>query len=264
MALRFKNFPELSATLMGVTSTAEPGTDDAAGGGGSGAAGADEQLGDAGLRALQAERDRNKGLDRELSTLRTQMKALEGRIDPETFAQVKAEADEAQRKLAEQQQAVERVKAEAEATYGQQLRTVQEQLNAEKQARVEERRRVVLERVFQAAKGRNGADELGTSYFDLFYGQRASSYALADDGSPYVVDPTGQPVIDSETGKRVDPIAWTRTVAQRSPVLGILFEPEQGTGGGFNSSRGAALSDGQDLSKLSPSQLMTAAYQRGS
>lgn len=263
MRIRFKNFPELSATLMGHTSTVDTGTDDAAGGG-AGGAGGDEQLGDTGMRALQAERDRNKALDKELSTLRTQMKALEGRIDPDTFAQVKAEADEAQRKLAEQQQAVERVKAEAEATYGQQLRTVQEQLTAEKVARMEERRRVVLERVFQAAKGRLAVDELGTSYFDLFYGQRAGNYALADDGSPYVVDATGQPVIDSETGKRVDPIAWTRTVAQKSPVLGILFEPEQGAGGGFNSSRGAALSSGQDLSKLSASELMTAAYQRGS
>lgn len=268
--------PDLSAMLIGLASYADTGAGDAAGGGGggdaagggaggAGGAGGGEPLGEGGIKALQAERERNATMARELATLRTQMKALEGRVDPETYAEAKNQAEEYQRKLQEQEQAIARAKADAEATYGPQLKAAHDQRTAAEQALASYRHRTATERLFssETVKGRAGADNDGTAFFDLFYSQRAASYALDDQGQLYVVDRSGKPVLDPNSGERVDPAKWTREQAKASSVLGVLFEPDQGVGGGFNSSRGPAGGLGQDLMAVSPGQLMSAAFSTG-
>lgn len=255
--------------LTGIERLTATGDGGEAGGSAGGAAGGDagEQLGETGMRALTAERERNKAMERELATMRQQMKALEGRVDPDTYAEARRQAEEAQQKLLEQEQLVARARSEAEATYGPQLKAAADGRQSAEAALQAYRHRVAAERLFhsETVKGRPGADDDGTAFFDLFYGQRAGNYALDEHGRIYVIDRDGKPVLDANSGERVDPAKWTREQAAKSSVLGVLFEPEQGKGGGFNGSRmQGGITQGQDLMTASPNRLMSQAFSGGS
>jgi hypothetical protein len=68
-------------------------------------------------------------------------------------------------------------------------------------------------------------------FLDMAFDQLRGSLRLESDGSFTVLDGSGDPLLDSETGKRVEPSVFLSR-HKADEFLGFAFEPEQGYGGG--------------------------------
>jgi hypothetical protein len=229
--------------------------DDTAGGGG---AGGEEGLGDAGKAALQTERQARKELDRQLKEALAKLKVVEG-IDPTVFREATQKAQELELRNAELQSAADRARQEAEQTYSVQLQQASQRIRDVETRLQEQEMEYIGERLFLAAKGRPVVSESGTSNFTMFWREARGHFARDEQGL-YVVDRRAgdgkTPLIDSESGKRVDPSKYVAEVLAEDAVLTHLFEPKYGTGSGGQGGSAGRTITGVDLDGMSSTQLI--------
>jgi hypothetical protein len=121
------------------------------------------------------------------------------------------------------------------------------------------RKRYALEKVFFAAGGRTDSAD-GVSFFDMLADRLGASFKLEPNGSVTVVDTNGDPILDSDTGKRVSPEDYLGRFKSH-PIYGTFFRGAKGSGAGLGvGGTDASGMTTQDLSSLSPDELFEAAF----
>ena len=194
---------------------------------------------------LQRERDANREKDRRLGALEAQLKELTT-TNPDAVRAAEAKAQQAlqERQLIEERSRLEREAIESK--YSTQLQQANAELQTEREARQRELVRVQAEKAFIGAKGSIVASTIdGSTPFDSVWSRFGGHFRI-EDGALVVVDSKGNPEIDSETGKRFEPVKWLGRL-QSDPVWGRNFEPAMGSGSGARSGRDGRVSSGKDL-----------------
>lgn len=172
------------------------------------------------LKALHSERDARKAQEKALKESATKLQSLEGidkatydKLQEESARRAEAEAQFEAREL-ERQKAFESMRQEAAVRE----RKLEGQISHMHRHRA-------FEGLFSASGGKGGR------FLDTAFDQIGKNLRLEDNGSFTVIDTNGDPLLDEESGKRVDPKEW---VAQykSDDFLGFCFEPEQGYGAG--------------------------------
>ena len=206
------------------------------------------------LRALRAERESRKTYEKELAE---QKRALEKfkEINPEEYRRLQEEAAIAER----ERQAAEERTALLEEKYGAQARAAKQEAEAHQKALLEYRKRYALEKVFLQANGRPDAVD-GVSFFDMMADRVGDQFRLEGNGTVTVVDKNGDPVLDSETGKRIDPSEYLSQYKEH-PIYGTFFRGSKGSGAGL----GLGSSDvsgvtADDLLSKSPDEMFESAF----
>lgn len=179
------------------------------------------------LKALEAERKSRKQYEKEAAERQRQLEKFAD-IDPEAYRKVQEEAAIAER----ERLAAEERTALLEEKYGAQTREAKKEAEAAFAQLQEFRKRYALEKVFFAAGGRTDAAD-GISFFDMLADRLGSNFRLEANGTVTVIDRNGDPVLDSETGKRMDPAEYLATFKQH-PIYGTFFRGAKGSGSGLS------------------------------
>ena len=172
------------------------------------------------LKALHSERDARKAQEKALKESSSKLSQLE-QIDPNRYQELEqaaarnaeAQAQFEAREL-ERQKSFEAMKQEA---------AVRER-KLEGQIQHMQRHRA-FEGLFTSAGGKNG------KFLDTAFDALGRNLRLESDGSFTVIDGNGDPLLDEESGKRVDPKEWIQQY-KTDDFLGFTFQPEQGYGAG--------------------------------
>lgn len=206
------------------------------------------------MKALRSEREARKTYERQIREKEQQLSKF-AEINPDEYQRLQADAARA---------------AEIESRYGESIRAIEEKYGrqaaeAEAKARVAEeqnsefQKRYALEKVFNSAGGRMDAAD-NVSFFDMFAKQLSGRFRQERDGSLTVVDAQGDPILDSETGKRITPEEYISSF-KLHPVYGTFFKGIKGSGAGLNyagtDSNGMPV---EDLSGLSREELFLRAF----
>ena len=209
--------------------------------------------------ALQREREANREKERRMGALEAQLREL-STTNPEAVraAEAKAKEEQTRRELIEQQSQV--AQQQIESKYSAQLQEAKTELVAEREARQRELVRQQAEKAFIGAKGSMEASTIdGSTPFDAVWFRFGSNFRI-EDGALVVVDAQNNPEIDSETGKRYEPVKWLKRL-QVDPVWGRHFEPAMGSGGGARSGRDGRMSNsGVDLLTVPAGQAISTAF----
>jgi hypothetical protein len=257
LGARFKKrFPELDWDFIGLTHSADAeGGDDAAGGG----AGGDEPLGESGKRALDAERRRANDAEKELAKLRRQADAFKG-LNPEAFREAQQKVEAAEQRIQELETLIAARVRETEDAYAPQLKAANERAEAAEQRERETTIVNSAREIFYALGGKRENDEFGRSAFDVFLAATRSNFQLDPKTREFtVVDAKGNPVINDKG--RVSPVEWVDEQSEKSPVLGLLFDPKsKASGSGMGSDRGPGGRRSVDIHSLSQSELGELAF----
>jgi hypothetical protein len=172
------------------------------------------------LKALHSERDARKAQEKALKESANKLQSLEG-IDKATYDRLQEESAR---------------RAEAEATFEARELDRQKAFESMRQeAAVRERklegqishmhRHRAFEGLFSSSGGKGGR------FLDTAFDQIGRNLRLEENGSFTVIDSNGDPMLDEESGKRVDAKEWIGQY-KSDDFLGFCFEPEQGYGAG--------------------------------
>ncbi len=210
--------------------------------------------------ALEKEREAAKIAKREAAQTKEQLaqlqESLKG-IDPEKYKQLEklqAEAEEWNKKEAS-------LKLALETEYAKQIQIEKSRIEQLQQELIDLRKRTAAERAYQAAQGRSGGGEDGTTFFDMFYGSVKGTLQLSDKGELEVVDHNGARLFSKkDSGKLMSPTEYFGSMAAH-PVLGNFFQAPNAKGGGMNANARTTTMPG-DTSKLSRAERLTMARQR--
>ena len=206
------------------------------------------------LKALKAERDARKQYERELKETKTNLERF-AEINPEEYTKLQAEAAEAARiqsQFGEQRELIEQKSSR-------QAEEAANEANAAKKALAEYQKKYALEKVFFAAGGRTDSAD-GVSFFDMLSNQVGGSFRQEADGSLTVVDSGGDPVLDPESGKRIDAKDFIASYKVH-PVYGTFFKGTKGAGAGIG--YGGTDANGmvtEDMSSMTSEQLFQRAF----
>jgi hypothetical protein len=206
------------------------------------------------LKALKSEREARKTYERQNKEKEKQLEKF-AEINPEEYKKLQADVARA---------------AEIESRYGESIRAIEEKYGrqaAEAESRAKELensnkellKRYALEKVFNAAGGRTDAGD-GVSFFDMFADQLSSRFKQEADGSLTPLDEQGDPILDSETGKRLTPEEFVNKF-KAHPVYGTFFKGVKGSGAGI--AYGGTDTNGlpiEDISGLSRDELFLRAF----
>jgi len=206
------------------------------------------------MKALRSERETRKTYERQIREKDNQLQRFAD-VNPDEYEKLLVEASRA---------------AEIESRYGESIRAIEEKYGrqaaeAEQKAKFAESRiqelnkRYALEKVFNAVGGRTDAAD-GVSFFDMFADQMGARFRQESDGSLTVVDQQGDPLLDSETGKRLTSEDFVASF-KIHPVYGTFFKGVKGSGAGLN--YGGTDNNGipiEDLSGLSRDELFQRAF----
>lgn len=245
------------------------GTDGTGAGAGAGAAGSstgtgdssspEDHLGDPGKRALAALRADNDALKRQLAEI--------NKTHPAAVQEARERAERLERELREREQLTQAERDRLERKHQDQLAKATETAQTERQRRINLEIRTAAQAAFQAAHGRDGADEAGLTFFDGFMALLGSKHLRLDEatGQVYVVDGQGDPMMSADGKGRVSPVEWMNQQADGSPVVGSFFRSRMGEGsGGFVGARGqrggVVARDPQQAMKAGTRDFLSAAY----
>lgn len=206
------------------------------------------------MKALRSEREARKTQERQLKEKENQLQRFAD-VNPDEYEKLLADASRA---------------AEIESRYGESIVAIEEKYGrqaaeAEKKAKLAESRvselskRYALEKIFNSVGGRTDAGD-GVSFFDMFAEQMSVKFRHEGDGSLTVIDAQGDPLLDSETGKRLTPEDYVSSFKSH-PVYGTFFKGVKGSGAGLN--YGGTDNNGlpvEDLSNLSNDELFQRAF----
>lgn len=231
------------------------------GGAADGGSGSDPEahLGDPGKRALAALRADNDALKRQLAEI--------NKTHPAAVQEARERAERLERELREREQLTQAERDRLERKHQDQLAKATETAQTERQRRINLEIRTAAQAAFQAAHGRDGADEAGLTFFDGFMALIGSKHLRLDEatGQVFVVDGQGDPIMSADGKGRVSPVEWMNQQADGSPVVGSFFRSRMGEGsGGFVGARGqrggVVARDPQQAMKASTRDFLSAAY----
>lgn len=206
------------------------------------------------VKALRSEREARKTYERQFKEKEQQLMKLKD-VDIDRYQQLEADAARA---------------AEIESRYGETIQAIEEKYGrqtaeAEQKAKQAEtqinefKKRYSLEKVFIAAGGRTDAAD-GISFFDMFAEQLSRRFRQEPDGGITVVDEQGDPILDSESGKRISPEDFMASF-KTHPIYGTFFKGVKGSGAGLNyAGTDANGMPVEDLSALSREELFLRAF----
>ncbi len=202
------------------------------------------------LSALNSERDARKAQEKALKENAAKLQSLEG-IDKQTYDRLQEESAR---------------RAEAEATFEARELERQKTFEAMKQEAAGRERKLesqiqhmqrhrAFEGLFSSAGGRSG------KFLDTAFDSLSKNLRLEPDGAFTVIDANGDPLLDEESGKRIDAQAWVET-HKSDPFLGFTFQPEQGHGGGAmnNPSQRRDTGSMSDFSGLSTAEIFAKTF----
>jgi dsDNA-specific endonuclease/ATPase MutS2 len=206
-------------------------------------------------KALKAERERAKRLERELREVKSQL------------------SPEAARQMEERIKAAEEAAKRAEDDANTKAKNLQSKYERDLQAKAQELEKAKAEftqfqlrmegmKIFQAAEGLDGVSGDGRSFFDFLWSAKGAEFAYDSDGKLMIVDGDGQPLMDKESGTRVNPVDYVKGL-QTDPVYGHLFKPAFGSGSGGRSVTGGRMIPGQDIHSLPKSEKFRVAFGTG-
>lgn len=227
---------------------------------GSGKAGSDgeETLRDEGKKALEREREARRQLERQLADLRA--------THPEAVEEARRRAEEAEQRLREREQLSAAERERLERKHQDSLQRANSVADEERNKRIRLEIRGDARAAFDAAEGRDGADDQGRTFFDAFMALVGEKHLRRDEatGQTFVVDAQGDKVMAADGSGPIKLSDWINLQADNSPVIGALFKPKGGQGsGGFVGTRGYRATqarDPQQVSKMTANQFLQEAY----
>lgn len=206
------------------------------------------------LKALKAEREARKQYERDLKETKNQLEKF-AEINPDEYTRLQAEAAEAakiQAQFGEQRELIEQ-------KYSRQAEEAAKEAANAKAALANYQKKYALEKVFFAAGGRTDSAD-GVSFFDMLSQQIENNFRQEPDGSLTVIDSSGDPVLDKESGKRISAEDYIASYKVH-PIYGTFFRGAKGAGAGIG--YGGTDANGivtEDLHSLSPDQLFQRAF----
>ena len=206
------------------------------------------------LKALKSEREARKQYEREVKETKAHLERFAD-INPEEYNKLQEEAAEAARLQAQWGEARDAI----EQKYSIQAQDARKEAEAATRALAAYKKQYALEKVFNAAGGRTDSVD-GVSFFDLMAGQLGDSFRQEADGSLTVVDASGDPMLDKESGKRITPEDFLASY-KHHPVFGTFFKGAKGSGAGIG--YGGTDANGlptEDLSGLSSEEMFRRAF----
>jgi hypothetical protein len=206
------------------------------------------------LKALKAEREARKQYEKEVKEKAAQLERFAS-INPDEYNKLQEEAAKAAQLQVQFGEAREAI----EAKYSQQAEAAAKEAASAKQALAEYQKKYALEKVFFSAGGRTDSAD-GVSFFDMLAQQIGGSFRQEPDGSLTVVDPQGDPILDSESGKRISPEEYIASF-KAHPIYGTFFRGAKGSGAGIG--YGGTDANGmpvEDLTSLSSTELFEKAF----
>lgn len=206
------------------------------------------------LKALKSEREARKIYEKEVKEKAAQLEKF-AQINPDEYRKLQEEASIAAREKA----AADERTALLEEKYGGQAAEAAKKAEAAHRELQEFRKRYALEKVFFAAGGRTDSAD-GVSFFDMLANQIGGQFRLEVDGSVTVIDNAGDPILDKDSGRRVNPEDYLGQF-KTHPIYGTFFKGNKGSGAGIGyggtDSNGVT---GEDLSSLSRDELFQRAF----
>jgi hypothetical protein len=206
------------------------------------------------LKALKSEREARKIYEKEVKEKAAQLEKF-AQINPDEYRKLQEEAAIAAREKA----AADERTGLLEEKYGSQAAEATKKAEAANRELQEFRKRYALEKVFFAAGGRTDAAD-GVSFFDMLANQIGSQFRLEVDGNVTVVDSAGDPILDKDSGRRINPEDYLGQF-KNHPIYGTFFKGNKGSGAGIG--YGGTDANGvtsEDLSSLSREELFQRAF----
>lgn len=236
-------------------------------------------LGDAGKRALDRIRAEKDEIKRQLAEAKAQLEEMKPYIPPDKYKEMLDKYEETQRKARERELELQQERSKTEEEFQTRLIEVNNQRDAERKAREDaearasaERdqrlkfaKRTILSAAFYANRGREGQDDEGTTFLDLFMNARGDARTEYDetDGQVYVIDKEGKRVLSAD-GKPKQLGEWMKELADTNPIISGLFGPRGGSGsGGLQGARGVKAvqtSDVETQRRRRPESLLNEAF----
>lgn len=206
------------------------------------------------LKALKSEREARKVYEKEVKE-KTSMLEKFADIKPEEYRQLQEEVAASAREKA----AVEERTALLEEKYGSQAAEAVKQKEGAMRELLEFRKRYALEKIFFSAGGRTDSAD-GVSFFDMLANQIGGQFRLENDGSITVVDAAGDPILDKESGRRINPTDYLGQFKSHA-IYGTFFKGNKGSGAGIG--YGGTDANGmpaEDLMSLTNEELFQRAF----
>jgi hypothetical protein len=208
-------------------------------------------------KALQSERDRAKALEQQFAALRDSVK----NIDPVKYKQLEALQEQAE----QQQQREIQIRNTYEAEYNQRLAVEKKRASDWETQYNGLMMRTQAEKAFQAAKGRTGAGEDGTTFFEAFFTNIQPRLKLTEKGQIEVVDLSGVRLFSKKDATKLMTPTEFFTDLITHPVFGTFFERQNpAKGGGMNPNQQATHIGGEGLEHLSPAERLSILRERAS
>jgi hypothetical protein len=206
------------------------------------------------LKALKSEREARKIYEKEVKEKAAQLEKF-AQINPDEYRKLQEEASIAAREKA----AADERTSLLEEKYGGQAAEAAKRADAANRELQEFRKRYALEKVFFSAGGRTDAAD-GVSFFDMLANQIGGQFRLEADGSVTVIDGAGDPILDKDSGRRVNPEDYLGQF-KNHPIYGTFFKGNKGSGAGIGyGGTDANGVMGEDLSSLSRDELFQRAF----
>jgi hypothetical protein len=200
----------------------------------------DAPLGEAGEKALKAERQARKALERELNMVKQQL-SPEARIEAERLTREREDA--AKRAAEDAKQEIAKIKAQTDND----LKAANARAEQAERDFLQYRLKMDQQRIFQAAEWLEGISSDGRSFFDMFHALKGDAFKYDENGELIAVGPDGEQLRDPETRLPISPVDYVKSL-QNDPVYGYLFRPAMGSGSGARGSRDGRAVPGQNLS----------------
>lgn len=236
-------------------------------------------LGDAGKRALDRIRAEKDEIKRQLAEAKAQLEDMKPYIPPDKYKEMLDKYEATQREARERELELQKQKSKTEEEFQARLIEVNNQRDAERKAREDAEARASVERdqrlkfakrtilsaAFYANGGREGQDDEGTTFLDLFMNARGDARTEYDetDGQVYVIDKEGKRVLSAD-GKPKPLGEWMKDLADTNPIVGGLFAPRGGSGsGGLQGARGVKAVQSPDVDaqrRRRPESLLSEAF----
>ena len=206
------------------------------------------------LKALKAERESRKQYEKQVKEQAAQLERFAD-VNPDEWTSMQAEAAKAAQLQAQFGEAKEAI----ELKYSKQAEAAAQEAAVAKAALQDYQKKYALEKVFHEAGGRTDAAD-GVSFFDMMAAQVGANFRQEADGSLTVIDPAGDPVLDKESGKRINAADYLSSF-KHHPIYGTFFKGQKGAGAGIG--YGGTDANGmptEDLSSLSREELFKRAF----
>lgn len=206
------------------------------------------------LKALKSEREARKIYEKEVKEKSAQLEKFAD-INPAEYRKIQEEIAIAAREKA----AADERTSLLEEKYGSQAAEANKKAEGAMRELLEFRKRYALEKVFFSAGGRTDSAD-GVSFFDMLANQIGGHFRLESTGEITVVDNAGDPILDKDSGKRINPEDYLSQF-KTHPIYGTFFKGMKGSGAGIG--YGGTDSNGltsEDYHSLSSDELFQRAF----